>query len=582
MKNFVLLLVALALIGCGSPAPAAVLIQNANGTLTANPAVLTLAQASTSTACAGKKIVFTTDQTLTANLVWPADRELIPENGAVVNHGAYTISYAGSTARWPLARIFNGTGAVTFGVNTPWEYPEWRGAVADAATNGTGTDSTAALQASFNSPTPTKLSGYYLFSNLTLPGLKTVVGDGIHVTGLIAKTGSTGIALTEQASAAKITLKDFSIYGREQAYTGGLRLGYTTGGNGVFGTEGLIDNIWVRDFPAGFPGIDINANVGQFGRLMAQSTGGIQIKGTGNMVGHVESMQSKGFTVTRYDTTTLQAACNFQDTTVAALEVEATDADVVPVYFSGNTQISSLWIGPTEGATYPHLIEMDPSSTTWAINNFKLYFHTGTAPTITNGNFKSGTLYFGGNATGKNSSGEGNYASSMWLSGRDFAINNQQFQSFILRVQNDGGTIKHRIAGSAGVASNYAGKITGAAIALTATTLGTVADAGTAESVFAAGAKISSVSQSVLMLDTASQVNGDFASTATIVYNNTGAHYRVNPYTGSSTVGPGAGVAANRFNFQLLDALTGLGVNWETALATPGKFVDIQYIGFLR
>lgn len=99
-------------------AHAAILIQSSNGTYVANPAVLTLAVASTSTACAGKRVSYTTDQALTANLVWPADRELVPENGAVIDHGAYTVSIAGSTGRWPLSKIFVGTGAVTFGVGS--------------------------------------------------------------------------------------------------------------------------------------------------------------------------------------------------------------------------------------------------------------------------------------------------------------------------------------------------------------------------------------------------------------------------------------------------------------------------------
>jgi hypothetical protein len=55
---------------------------------------------------------YSTDQLLDANLSIPGTLELFPLNGAKINHGTYTISYAGSTARWPLAQIFSGTGAV--------------------------------------------------------------------------------------------------------------------------------------------------------------------------------------------------------------------------------------------------------------------------------------------------------------------------------------------------------------------------------------------------------------------------------------------------------------------------------------
>lgn len=80
---------------------------------------------------------FSTDQTLTANLTVPANIELAPVNGAKIIHGAYTISYAGSTSRWPVALVISGTGAVSL-PNAGISYPEWLGAV-----SGT-TDNTAA------------------------------------------------------------------------------------------------------------------------------------------------------------------------------------------------------------------------------------------------------------------------------------------------------------------------------------------------------------------------------------------------------------------------------------------------------
>jgi hypothetical protein len=520
-----------------------------------------------------KTIIFSSGITLAADFSSPANVELLPLNGAKIIHGAYAFTYLGSTARWPLAQVLDGTGVVTYGSNTPWDYPEWHGAVADAGTDGSGTDSTIPLQKSFNLVTPTKLTGSYLFSNLTVPPVKTVKGVTIHSTGLISKTGSTGKAFTDQGSAPKVTLEDFAIYGRNQSYTGGLELGLA-GGNDVFGTEGWLNHIWVRDFPAGFPGININGNVGHFGRLMAQSTGGIQIVGTGNMVGFVESMQSKGFTVTRYDTTTLQAACNFQDTDVTAIEIEAPDSGVTPLYKSGNTKIGSFWFGPTAGATYPAVVELDPSATSWEIGNLKFYFHTGDAATITGGNFKSGSTYFGGNASGKSHSGEGHYSSSMWLSGRDFAVNNQRIQGFTLSIATTaGGVIQHRITASAGATSNYAATISGASNELTTTPTGD--DATTA---FAAGAKISSATPSVILLDTDTQVNGDFLGLAHITFNSTGTMYMVTDYSSSDNVN---GTTKNRLALQLLNPTTGLPVSWATAVGTE-KAIGIRYLGFVK
>ena len=78
---------------------------------------------------------FGADLTIAGNISIPSNIELLPVNGAKINHGAYTIEYLGSTARWPLSQIFNGTGAVTglFSVR-----PEWFGATGD----GTVSDQT--------------------------------------------------------------------------------------------------------------------------------------------------------------------------------------------------------------------------------------------------------------------------------------------------------------------------------------------------------------------------------------------------------------------------------------------------------
>ena len=75
------------------------------------------------------------DVTLSANFSSPEGIEIIPMNGAKINHGAYTISYAGSTARWPMAQIFNGTGLVTLNPNLVHEvYPQWWGGFPDGVT----------------------------------------------------------------------------------------------------------------------------------------------------------------------------------------------------------------------------------------------------------------------------------------------------------------------------------------------------------------------------------------------------------------------------------------------------------------
>jgi len=121
------------------------------------------------------------DTTLTANITIPANIELLPLNGAIINHAAYTISYAGSTARWPMAQVFNGTGAVT-GMKEAW--PEWFGAVGDNAANDT-----LALQAAHDSLVDggvLRLTGMYKTSGFRITKRLNIqsVGQGKWVSSL--------------------------------------------------------------------------------------------------------------------------------------------------------------------------------------------------------------------------------------------------------------------------------------------------------------------------------------------------------------------------------------------------------------
>jgi hypothetical protein len=507
-------------------------------------------------------LVIDVDATLTANLTIPSNINLRIIQGMTFK-GAFTLTIEGSieaglfTVFDPAVTVDNLTARVE------WIYPEWFGAIADADTGGGGTDSTVALQTAFDQQRPVKLSGLYLFSNLTIPPEKTIEGLGIHPTALISKTGSTGTAITDQGSAAKITLKRFAVYCRDQAYTAGVLLGY----NSVqWGTEAVIDGLWVRDLPAGFPGIDINGNVGHVGQIIAQETGGIRVIGTANMLDKVESIAPKGFTEAG-----TQVAASFQDTIINAFEMEAPYDTVIPLYVSGNTSIGGCVLSMSAGTTHAHLIEIGASASTWSINNLKFYFGAGTGATITNGNIKSGSIYFGGNASSKNFSGEGNYNSGMVLAGPKLAVNRQDLQSFVFRLTNTGGTIQHRVTGSNGVASIFTEKINGAQAAYVNTPTG--ADASTA---MLGGGKISGTSPSVFYFDTPAQTDPNWLGVASIAYNNDGTQYGVFPFYASIDIN---GETKNRLAFQLVNPATGAAVNWTSI--TSGKLIEIHFLGFL-
>jgi len=104
-----------------------------------------LSAAITAIGSAQKTLVIPVDQVLSANLTIPKNIELLPLNGAVIKHGAYTVGGYIRTARWPLAQVFDGTGAVT---GLEKSTGRWFGALGD----GSG-DDTLAMQRAMSSLT---------------------------------------------------------------------------------------------------------------------------------------------------------------------------------------------------------------------------------------------------------------------------------------------------------------------------------------------------------------------------------------------------------------------------------------------
>jgi hypothetical protein len=436
----------------------------------------------------------------------------------------------------------------------------------------TGTDFTRALQTALDIPFQPVVLGAqsYLFTNLVIPGWQQISGEGMHQSRLICKPGSTGTMLTDAGGvhgAAKIDIRGVAIYGNNCAYTEGLRLGYNTV---AFGTEGVLDQVWVRDLPGGFPGIDIRANVGEFGFLCTYRTGGLQVIGTALTATQLECVACSGFECGGGPT-----VCNFGDMQIGALEVEAPANGAAAVYLTGNSSIAMLTVSLQEGFQADHLVEVGPGATTWAVQNFKLYFKE-VPPVISGGNFKSGSIYFAGNATGGNHSGEGNYFSGLMTHRDQFGFKLQQFNSFTLRIQNRGGVVEHLIgaAGAPGTPTNLAVCVSGASSIPAPTPMGMAG--------FVQGVKISGVNPSALVLDTGRTGrwhSGDSAFIATIAYNTTGTVYTVIPFVAAESIG---GTTMERFQLSLRHGASGEPVSWTSAVAGSGQVIDIMVFGFLK
>src|SRR3990172_2462699 len=128
MRHLTVLLLAVTLLcGCGSPSPAAILVQGANGTYAVKT---TLAAAAVAPDAAGKTVVVTSALSAVQSNIssatlhaWPADRTLrVAPGGSIGN--TTTFRYTGDTSQWQLQQVFAGTGAVTLGATSDG-YPDY-------------------------------------------------------------------------------------------------------------------------------------------------------------------------------------------------------------------------------------------------------------------------------------------------------------------------------------------------------------------------------------------------------------------------------------------------------------------------
>jgi hypothetical protein len=413
----------------------------------------------------------------------------------------------------------------------------------------------------------------YLITNLVIPATQSLMGQGMHQTNLICRPGSSGTMFTDRggkSGAAKVDITGIAFYGNHCNYSHGFRLGY----NGVqFGTEGVLDRIWVRDLPGGFPGIDINGNVGEFGFLVSQSTGGLQLVGSALMATQLECVACSGFAVNG-----TQTVCNFGDAQIGALEVEAQGNGTSAVYFSGNTHLAMLTVSLASAFRGDTLVEIGSRVTSWTVGNFKLYFQ-GVPPVLGGGNFKSGRDYFGDNVTGARKHGEGSYSSGLMTSGGQFGFKLQQLNAFTLRLENSGGELTHRIGavGAPGTETHVASCVRNARSSATATPRGP--DASTA---FAAGAKISGSNPDTLILDTGTtgawQV-ADSAFNAVVSLNTTGTACIVTAQVVTANVN---GETVARLHLTLRNAASGAGVPWSNVLSAAGGMIDVSLLGFMK
>ena len=197
--------------------------------------------------------------------------------------------------------------------------------------------------------------GTYWITNLLLHAAMTIYGDGMtDQTVLKGLPGSSGIMVTDSGNAAKINIRNLQINGNNEKYASLLQLGKN---KYQFGTEGIIDGLWIRGIPSGIA-LDVSANVGRFQNITVQDADtAFRLTGNANKV--------SGIVVMRYYSYGLYL--HTESSTFVNTHLEANLSDqAVPVYVTrANNSLIGLTISLTPDSKLKNLIVGNLNTTDW-------------------------------------------------------------------------------------------------------------------------------------------------------------------------------------------------------------------------
>jgi hypothetical protein len=446
--------------------------------------------------------------------------------------------------------------------------------ITDVTSRAETLDVYAPLQAALDAATSSGSAGtgnavflpagtYRIGSTLSIPNSTVFYGEGRQQTVIRPTAGFAGVMITDKGNASKIFLRDFRIEAMAIAgVTHLIKMGY--------GTSPVAQSEWSNlFFSGGLPGttalstctgIDVVTNVADFTEIEGGYCG-------------TDWKLGPDSTVTTFDRCYSISAVNygFQLNGSANLincEIEGPAVTCIGVYVSRETVISGLTYAAS--LSNPYAIEIDAACPLFSMTGF-VNFQTGaTALTyVLKDNRTTNPTYWVSNATGSVK----NVAlavDDLYLSSDNFNIRSKLVQQFTLRITNTAGTIQQRISVQ-GVAGKMVSKITGASATLQNTPVG--ADATTA---FAFGGKLSTVTPSVFIFDTAAQVIDEQLGIGTITFNSTTTALVALFGIASFNVN---GVTKNRLTVQFFDAASGAA--YTVTSIGIGTILDATFMGFL-
>lgn len=393
--------------------------------------------------------------------------------------------------------------------------------------------------------------GYLIGTMLRIPNGTMFFGAGRNQTQIVPTVGFVGVMITDKGNASKVCLRDFRMDGLKVAgVTDMIKMGY--GAEPLGGAE--WNNLFlygghVADPASWITGINVVTNVFTFTEIEAGFCGTDFKLGPNSGV----STFTRCLTISAIN-------YGFQLNGSAAVrdcEIEAPLAGCVGVYASRETAISGLSYAQAPGVTNAFAIEVDALCPMLVMDGFIHLPAIGSVLTnVIKDNRATFPLNWGPVTAGKNI---GIIADSLYVGTAGYSIQNQQRQLFRLQLNNNAGTIRHRIGSLRDVTqdSSFANKITGATSVYTTTPTG--ADATTA---FAAGVKIATLDTSFLLFNTLSQSNAvNWSGSAMLAFNSSTVALNVSTTTQSVNVN---GVTSNYLMLAFTNAANGANYDLTT------------------
>ncbi len=391
------------------------------------------------------------------------------------------------------ALVLRGDGeqaAATLGVGT-YRFLEDFGAKGDFdPATGTGTDDTAAIQGAIDwaygdgkqAPGAIMVAARnYLCGQVRTHPYTTIIGTGRHTSAFWCRTGTTGKWWSDAgAGAQKLMLSGLAWYGRDER---GLTYIAEFGGEGIqFGTEGILDGLWLRGAPNA-TALSVNGNVGIVSDITVQDAAiGLAILGNGNQVQNIISMQMS------------RIGADLHGSFVRGLHLEAIDSGGLPLRMAGDCRVHDVFVSSASGTRFDHLFAVDDAAyDEWTLDNVHIIARDSV---VERGIVKVGQRYTGGTNQARFTGA--NLLASVDVHRGELALAGQRFSAFAVELSAAGGTLRHRIGALGDVAAKaaYAEAIASASPGFSTTPVSARDGGG-----FAKGARIDRRDGSCLLLD---------------------------------------------------------------------------------